>query len=93
MDAIGLTKDLLPFRSRLDSNLKRFQEWSDLLKPIYSNPGVTVFAVQGQYAGAIPVTAIQEVPQVPEGEEVRVQNAPGQLSQPQDDAPNILVAL
>jgi DNA-binding beta-propeller fold protein YncE len=77
-------------------NLKRFQEWSDLLKPIYSNPGVTVFAVAGTYAGAIPVTAIQEVPPVPETEEVRVQGAPGQLSQPRglalDKDGNVYVA-
>lgn len=83
-------------RAYAGGNLKRFQEWSDLLKPIYSNPGVTVFAVQGQYAGAIPVTAIVEVPQVPEGEEVKVQNAPGQLSQPRglglDKDGNVYVA-
>jgi YYY domain-containing protein len=83
-------------RAYAGGNLKRFQEWSDLLKPIYTNPGVTVFAVAGEYAGAIPVTAIQEVPQVPETEDVRVQGAPGQLSQPRglalDAAGNVYVA-
>lgn len=83
-------------RAYSGGNLKRFQEWSDLLKPIYSNPGVTVFAVAGTYAGAIPVTAIQEVPPVPETEDVRVQGAPGQLSQPRglalDKDGNVYVA-
>ena len=83
-------------RAYAGGNLKHFQEWSDLLKPIYTNPGVTVFAVEGEYAGAIPVTAIQEVPQVPETEDVRVQGAPGQLSQPRglalDAAGNVYVA-
>ncbi|MBX3026374.1 glycosyltransferase family 39 protein [bacterium] len=83
-------------RAYSGGNLKRFQEWNDLLKPIYTNPGVTVFAVEGQYAGAIPVNAIQEVPPVPEGEEVKVQGAPGQLSQPRglalDGAGNVYVA-
>lgn len=77
-------------------NLKRFEEWSDLLTPVYSNEGVTIFAVQGQYAGAIPVTTIEKVPQVAEGEEVRVQGAPGQLSQPRgvalDSQGNVYVA-
>lgn len=83
-------------RAYAGGNLKRFQEWNDLLKPIYTNPGVSVFAVDGQYAGAIPVNAIQEVPPVPEGEEVKAQGAPGQLSQPRglalDGAGNVYVA-
>lgn len=83
-------------RTHAGGNLARFQEWNDLLKPIYTNPGVTIFAVQGQYAGVIPVNAIQEVPPVPEGEEVVVQGAPGQLSQPRgiglDREGNVYVA-
>jgi tripartite motif-containing protein 71 len=51
------------------------------LQPVYSNNGTNIFAVQGQFAGAIPVTTIEEVPKVQE-EEVVVQGAPGQLSQP-----------
>jgi YYY domain-containing protein len=62
-------------------NLERFRQWADLLQPIYTNAGVTIFAVHGQFAGAIPVTTIEEVPKVTE-EEVFVQGAPGQLSQP-----------
>jgi len=77
-------------------NLKRFEEWGDLLTPVYSNAGVTIFAAQGQYAGAIPVTTIEQVPQVAEGEEVKVQGAPGQLSQPRgvalDSQGNVYVA-
>lgn len=83
-------------RTHAGGNLARFQEWSDLLKPVYSNPGVTIFAVNGQYAGAIPVNVIQEVPPVPEGEEVVLQGAPGQLSQPRgiglDAEGNVYVA-
>jgi YYY domain-containing protein len=76
-------------------NLDRFKEWSDLLQPVYTNSGVNIFAVQGQYAGAIPINTIEEVPQVQE-EEVVVQGAPGQLSQPRgvalDGQGNIYVA-
>ena len=64
------------------ANLEKFKEWSDLLQPVYSNAGVTVFAVQGQFAGAIPVSTIEEVPQVQEEEAAVPQGAPGQLSQP-----------
>src|SRR4029453_2195003 len=63
------------------ANLDRFKQWTDLLQPVYSNAGSTVFAVQGQFGGAIPVTTIEEVPKVEE-EEVFVQGAAGQLSQP-----------
>ena len=35
------------------ANLETFKAWSDLLQPVYSNAGVTIFAVQGQFAGAI----------------------------------------
>ena len=62
-------------------NLDRFKEWSDVLQPVYTNAGTSIFAVQGQFGGAIPVTTIEEVPRVQE-EEVVVQGSPGQLSQP-----------
>src|SRR5262249_58996886 len=43
----------------------------------------TIYAVQGQFAGAIPVNTIEEVPQVAEDEAAPPpQGAPGQLSQP-----------
>ena len=41
-----------------------FKRWSDLLTPVYENAGVTIFAVNGKFTGAIPVTTIEEVPQV-----------------------------
>jgi YYY domain-containing protein len=63
-------------------NLEHFKEWSDLLQPVYTNAGTTVFAVQGQFAGAIPVSTIEEVPQVAEEEAPPPQGSPGQLSQP-----------
>jgi DNA-binding beta-propeller fold protein YncE len=78
------------------ANLEHFKEWSDLLQPVYSNAGVTVFAVQGQFVGAIPMMTIEQVPQVAENEEVVVQGSPGQLSQPRglalDAEGNIYVA-
>ncbi|MEO8601717.1 MAG: DUF2298 domain-containing protein [bacterium] len=78
-------------------NVKRFEEWSDLLTPVYTNSGVSIFAVQGQYAGAIPVNTIETVPQVTEEEAAApVQGAPGQLSQPRglalDAEGNVYVA-
>lgn len=71
-------------RTYAGGNQTRFAEWNDLLKPIYSNAGVTIYAVAGQYAGAIPVTTIEEVPQVAEAAagEAPTQGAPGRLSQP-----------
>lgn len=84
-------------RTYQGGNHNRFAEWGDLLKPVYTNPGVTIYAVQGQYAGAVPVTTIEEVPQVAEADgEAPVQGAPGVLSQPRgvavDAAGNIYVA-
>ena len=64
------------------ATLERFKQWTDLLQPVYSNAGTTIFAVQGQFAGAIPVNTIEEVPQVAEEEAAPSQGAPGQLSQP-----------
>lgn len=82
-------------RTYAGGNLERFKEWSDLLQPVYTNSAVTIFAVHGQYAGTIPVTTIETVPQVQE-EEVVVQAAPGQLSQPRgvtvDGEGNVYVA-
>lgn len=64
------------------ANLERFREWTDLLQPVYSNAGTSVFAVQGQFRGTMPVTTIEEVPQVREQEVAPPQGSPGQLSQP-----------
>jgi YYY domain-containing protein len=71
-------------------NLARFNEWHDLLTPIYQNPGVTVFAVNGRFAGTMPVTTIEDIPKLaaeeaPEqkGEEERsTQFPPGRVHQP-----------
>ncbi len=69
-------------RTYAGGNLGRFDEWTDLLRPIYQNPGVTIFAVNGRFTG-MPVTTIEEVAQVPPGEEPpRAQDLPGMLSQP-----------
>jgi YYY domain-containing protein len=69
-------------RTHSGGNLKNFNEWSNLLTPVYQNEGASVFAVNGQFTGAMPITTIEEVPQVKEEEEVFRPGAPGQLSQP-----------
>lgn len=68
-------------RTHAGGNLERFKEWNDLLTPVYENPGVTIFAVNGQFKGAMPVTTIETIPSVA-GEEVRVPDAPGRVQQP-----------
>jgi len=84
-------------RTYAGGNAKHFEEWNDLLTPVYSNAGVNIFAVQGQYAGAIPVSTIETVPVVTEEEAAPPpQGAPGQLSQPRglalDKDGNVYVA-
>jgi YYY domain-containing protein len=68
-------------RTYAGGNLERFTEWSDLMTPVYQNPGVTIFAVNGQFAGSMPVTTIEAIPSVA-GEEVQPQDAPGRVQQP-----------
>lgn len=83
-------------RTYAGANLPRFQEWTELLTPVYSNAGVSIFAVNGQYAGVIPVNTIEQVPQVAEEDSAPPQGAPGQLSQPRgvalDAEGNVYVA-
>ncbi|MBI3781902.1 MAG: glycosyltransferase family 39 protein, partial [Deltaproteobacteria bacterium] len=71
-------------RTYAGGNIERFNEWTDLLTPVYQNPGVTIFAVTGQFTGAMPVTTIEDVPSAPgtTEEAQRAPDAPGQLSQP-----------
>ncbi len=76
-------------RTYAGGNLQRFQEWTDLLTPVYQNAGVTVFAVNGNFAGATPVSTIEDVPSEPEGKEPpRAADAPGVVSQPRGVAVN-----
>jgi len=64
--------------------------------PVYQNPGVTIFAVNGQFAGAVPQTTIEEVAGAEPGEETHDQDALGRLNQPRglaiDAAGNSYVA-
>ncbi|MFI5396738.1 MAG: DUF2298 domain-containing protein [Candidatus Binatia bacterium] len=62
-------------------NLERFTQWSDVLTPVYRNPGVTIFAVNGRFTGTIPVTTIEDIAQ-PAPEQGPPQDAPGTLHQP-----------
>jgi sugar lactone lactonase YvrE len=69
-------------------NLAHFKEWTELLTPVYQNPGVTIFAVNGRFAGAMPVTTIEDIAKLtpeeaPQQEEERAaQFSPGRLHQP-----------
>jgi len=65
------------------ANLENFKSWKDLLTPVYENAAVTVFAVSGQFTGAIPVTTVEEVPRVTAQEGGPPPQEPeGQLRQP-----------
>jgi YYY domain-containing protein len=66
-------------------NLAHFREWTDVLTPIYQNAGVTIFAVNGRFTGAMPVTTIEAIPRLEAAEEAEAappQDAPGRLNQP-----------
>jgi YYY domain-containing protein len=72
-------------RTYAGGNLQRFTEWTDLLTPVYQNPGVTIFAVKGRFAGAMPVTTIEELPEAAgaaEEEAPPAPEAPGVVRQP-----------
>jgi len=71
-------------RAYKGGNVVNFKQWDDLLSPVYTNRGVHVFAVNGQFSGAMPVTTIEEVPQITEDEEVLIQARDGVLKQPRD---------
>ncbi len=84
-------------REYAGGNLERFRTWADLLQPVYQNAGVTVFAVQGQFTGAMPITTIEQVPLVPAEEEAAGEQATeGDLRQPRglaaDSHGNVYVA-
>ena len=61
-------------------NLKKFREWTGLLRPVYENQGVTIFAVKSTFTGS-PVTTMEKVVEAREGG-APVQDAPGRLRQP-----------
>ena len=82
-------------------NLTRFNEWSDVLTPIYQNGGVTIYGVNGQFSGAMPVTTIESVPQEAAAESNAPEappekGGPGQFRQPRgiaaDSQGNVYVA-
>jgi len=70
-------------RTYAGGNVERFKQWTDLLTPVYQNPGVTIYAVNGIFKGTMPITTIAELPHVA-GEEAPppLQDAPGKLQQP-----------
>ena len=70
-------------RTYAGGNLEHFRQWTDVLTAVYQNPGVTIFAVNGRFAGTMPVTTIEELPRVAGEEEAPPpQDAPGKLQQP-----------
>ncbi|MFI5179805.1 MAG: DUF2298 domain-containing protein [Thermoanaerobaculia bacterium] len=85
------------------ASLPRFREWDSFLSPVYQNPGVTIFAVKGGFAGAAPPATVERVIEVKsEPVEVRpeeqrpARDPPGKLGQPRglarDAAGNVYVA-
>ncbi|GIW39925.1 MAG: hypothetical protein KatS3mg076_0502 [Candidatus Binatia bacterium] len=66
-------------RTYAGANLRNFRAWKNTLTPVYENPGVTIFAVNGRFAGGVPVTHIEEIAAV--GEEAEPE-PPGFLQQP-----------
>jgi len=82
-----------------DGNLAAFRRWTDLLTPVYDNGAVTIFAVNGAFAGGLPVTAVERVPESREpsqAEPSRPNDPPGVLREPRgiacDAAGNVYVA-
>ncbi|HKC25081.1 MAG TPA: DUF2298 domain-containing protein, partial [Thermoanaerobaculia bacterium] len=65
-------------------NLASFRKWTDLMAPVYENPGVAIFAVNGAFAAGAPVETVEMVAEekgaAPEKE--KKQDAAGRLSQP-----------
>ncbi|MBP1684993.1 MAG: hypothetical protein H6Q33_1136 [Deltaproteobacteria bacterium] len=68
-------------RTYAGANLARFTSWTDLVTPVYQNPGITIFAVNGRFSGTMPVTTIADIPQAGT-HEPPPQDAPGKLQQP-----------
>ena len=77
-------------RTHTGGNLANFKRWTTLLSPLYENPAVTIFAVNGAFQGVAPVTTVERVPETPEnaepeggrGEVAAAQDPPGVLRQP-----------
>ncbi|HVN76749.1 MAG TPA: DUF2298 domain-containing protein, partial [Thermoanaerobaculaceae bacterium] len=67
------------------ANLANFRSWTDLLTPLYENPAVTVFAVNGTFLGALAPVTVESVA-APQEETPKVQatpqDPPGVLRQP-----------
>jgi YYY domain-containing protein len=86
-------------RTYSGGNLAELKRWTDLLTPVYENGGVTIFAVNGAFKGAVPVTTVESVPEAPEsavGGGPTPQDPPGMLRQPRgiacDAKGNVFVA-
>jgi len=69
-------------RTYAGGNLDSFQQWKDILTPVYENEGVHIFAVNGRFQGAMPVHAIQAIPHLAAEPESRAQDADGRVHQP-----------
>ncbi|MFI5142736.1 MAG: DUF2298 domain-containing protein [Thermoanaerobaculales bacterium] len=81
-------------------NLANFERWTDLLTPVYRNPGVMIFGVNSTFSGGGPVavesvTAIPEPTEAPASPLLGSQDPPGRLRQPRgiatDAAGNVYV--
>jgi YYY domain-containing protein len=67
-------------RTYAGGNLADFERWTDLLTPVYRNPGVTIFAVNGGALGTPPPLEVE--PEVAGAEPAAAPAALGVLSQP-----------
>jgi YYY domain-containing protein len=85
-------------RTYAGGNLANFKKWKTLLTPVYENPGVTIFAVNGTLSGAVPATTVEQVPEETSAasETAAPQDRPGILRQPRglacDREGNVYVA-
>ena len=65
-------------------NLANFRRWTELLTPLFENPGVTVFGVNGAFPGVLPDTPLAPAAadRTTEARAGAVQDEPGTLRQP-----------
>jgi DNA-binding beta-propeller fold protein YncE len=81
------------------ANLANFRRWKELLTPLYENPAVQIFAVNGNFVGAISAPVVEVVPENAETKAqpaAQQQDPPGILRQPRgvacDREGNVYVA-
>ena len=70
------------------ANLANFRKWKSLVTPLYENPAVTIFAVNGNFVGAQPSLTVETIPEPTAARAASLpataapQDPPGVLRQP-----------